>query len=61
MYVGNNTPFTMCITPAGPPARCFPRGLDIMAVLGSERAADILIEEGDTEYAGINTSYDKQL
>jgi len=24
-------------------------------------AADILIEEGDTEYAGINTSYDKQL
>jgi hypothetical protein len=60
MYVGNDTPFTMCITPAGP-ARCFPRGLDIMAVLGSERAANILIEEGDTEYAGINTSYDKQL
>ena len=60
MYVGNDTPFTMCRTGAGP-ARCFPRGLDIMAVLGSERAEDILIEEGDTEYAGINTSYDKQL
>jgi len=60
MYVGNDTPFTMCSTPAGP-TRCFPRGLDIMAVLGSERAADILIVEGDTEYAGINTSYDKQL
>ena len=60
MYVGNDTPFTMCLTDAGP-ARCFPRGLDIMAVLGSERAADILIEEGDTEYAGINTSYDEQL
>ncbi|MCW3129266.1 MAG: DUF3160 domain-containing protein [Methanophagales archaeon] len=60
MYVGNDTPFTMCLTDAGP-ARCFPRGLDIMAVLGSERAAEILIEEGDTEYAGINTSYDKQL
>jgi hypothetical protein len=36
-YVGNDTPFTMCITDLGP-ARCFPRGLDIMAVLGSERA-----------------------
>ena len=34
-----------------------------MSVLGSERAGDILIEEGDTEYAGLNlnTSYEKQL
>ncbi|HJH25871.1 MAG TPA: dTDP-glucose 4,6-dehydratase [Methanophagales archaeon] len=60
MYTGNGTPFTMCYTGAGP-ARCFPRGLDIMTVLGSDRAADILIEEGDTEYAGPNTSYEKQL
>ena len=62
IYVGNGTPFTMCYTGAGP-ARCFPRGLDIMSVLGSERAGDILIEEGDTEYAGLNlnTSYEKQL
>jgi hypothetical protein len=60
MYTGNGTPFTMCYTAAGP-ARCFPRGLDIMTVLGSERAGDILIEEGDTEYAGLNTSYEKQL
>ncbi|NQE05034.1 hypothetical protein C5S32_04105 [ANME-1 cluster archaeon GoMg1] len=60
MYVGNNTPFTMCTTDAGP-ARCFPRGLDVMAVLGSEMAEAILIEEGDTEYAGVNTSYDEQL
>ncbi|MGB7001231.1 MAG: DUF3160 domain-containing protein [Halobacteriota archaeon] len=57
---GNGTPFTMCITGAGP-ARCFPRGLDIMSVLGSERAGDILIEEGDTDYAGLNTSYEMQL
>ena len=49
MYVGNDTPFTMCITQLGP-ARCFPRGLDVMAVLGSEMAEDILREEGDTEY-----------
>jgi hypothetical protein len=32
-----------------------------MSVLGSERAGDILIEEGDTEYEGLNTSYEKQL
>ena len=59
-YVGNGTPFTMCDTLAGP-ARCFPRGLDIMSVLGSDRAGEILMEEGDTEYAGPNTSYEKQL
>jgi len=62
MYIGNGTPFTMCYTDAGP-ARCFPRGLDIMSVLGSDRAGDILIEEGDTEYENLNlnTSYEKQL
>lgn len=31
-------------------ARCYPRGLDVMAVLGSDRAKTILIEEGDTDY-----------
>jgi len=62
MYAGNNceATFTCCYTDAGP-ARCFPRGLDVMAVLGSERAEEILKEEGDTEYAGRNTSYQKQL
>jgi len=60
MYVGNETPFTMCITVAGP-ARCFPRGLDVMAVLGSGCAEAILRDDGDTEYEGVNTSYDKRL
>jgi hypothetical protein len=60
MYVGNSNPFTMKMTPLGP-ARCFPRGLDVMAVLGSDRAYDILEREGDTEYQGKDTSYDKQL
>ena len=60
MYVGDGEPFTMKLT-AGGPARCFPRGLDVMAVLGSERAYEILEEEGDTEYEGIDTSYDQQL
>jgi len=60
MYAGDGQPFTMKMTAAGP-ARAFPRGLDVMAVLGSERAYEILEEEGDTEYEGKDTSYDKQL
>jgi len=64
MYVGNkfgdDRPFTMEMTDGGP-ARCFPRGLDVMAVLGSGRAEDILSYEGDTAYEGTNTSYEKQL
>lgn len=31
-------------------ARCYPRGLDVMAILGSARAQAILAEEGDTDY-----------
>ncbi len=60
MYVGKGSPFTMKMTPLGP-ARCFPRGLDVMAVLGSDRAYEILKQEGDTEYQGKDTSYDAQL
>ncbi len=60
MYVGSDEPFTMKMTMVGP-VRGFPRGLDVMAVLGSERAYQILKEEGDTEYEGKDTSYDKQL
>ena len=53
-------PFTMEFTYGGA-ARCFPRGLDVMAVLGSDEALRILEKEGDTAYVGINTSYYKQL
>ncbi len=62
MYDGDEDkkPFTMEITMGGA-ARCFPRGLDLMAVFGSERALQILEEEGDTSYSGINTSYIKQM
>jgi len=59
-YVGKDEPFTMKMTQLGP-QRCFPRGLDVMAVLGSDRAYDILKSEGDTEYQGEDTSYDEQL
>jgi len=60
MYTGDDSPFTLAYTDAGA-ARCFPRGLDLMAVLGSDDALRILEEEGDTEYSGINTSYEKQM
>ena len=56
-YTGSGQPFTMERIPNVGPARAFPRGLDIMAVLGSDRALEILKKEGDTEY----TYYDKQL
>jgi hypothetical protein len=60
MYTGTGNPFTMKMTMLGP-ARCFPRGLDVMAVLSSDRAYEILKREGDTEYQGKDTSYDQQL
>jgi len=48
-YLGDDNPFTLEFTDGGP-ARCFPRGLDVMAVLGSKRALEILENDGDTEY-----------
>jgi len=53
MYAGDNCAevFT-CEMTGGGPARVFPRGLDAMALLGSQRAKEILIELGDTEYQG---------
>lgn len=48
--------FTLVKTPAGP-IRAFPRGLDVMSVLGSQRAADILEAAGDTAYQ----RYDEKL
>jgi len=46
---GNPIPFSYGTTPIGP-QRCYPRGLDVMAILGSNRARTILIDEGDTDY-----------
>ncbi len=48
-YQGAGKPFTMARTPMGD-IRGFPRGLDILNAMGSERAAEILAAEGDTEY-----------
>jgi len=56
LYTGDNKPFTMEYTQGGP-ARCFPRGLDVMAVLGSDDALAILEKEGDADYV----NYEKQM
>ena len=53
MYAGQNCAqtFTCKYTEAGP-GRCFPRGLDVMALLGSNRAKELLEKLGDTKYKG---------
>ncbi len=53
VYTGdlNNLPFTSVVSIAGI-VRGYPRGLDVMALLGSEQARAILIQEGDTDYVG---------
>jgi len=45
-----------CPPPATREVRGFPRGLDIMALLGSQRAWEILESSGDTQY----TDYEKK-
>ena len=52
-YQGSGDPFTLVLTPNGP-IRGFPRGLDIMTVLGSEKAEEIIRAEGDADYYGFN-------
>lgn len=55
-YTGKGQPFTVETTAMGK-MRCFPRGLDVMLIFGSEVAGDILKEEGDREY----TLYEEQV
>jgi hypothetical protein len=56
-FTGSGTPFTAFAVPGVGVERVFPRGLDVMAVLGSMRARDILDELGDADYA----TYDRAL
>lgn len=55
-FTGTGKTFTQGFIPGVGPTRVFPRGLDVMAVLGSKRALEILREAGDTAY----TDYDDQ-
>ncbi len=60
-YTGGRDPkpFTF-VASGGGPIRGFPRGLDVMAVLGSERALEILKKEGDADYVGYFERVDKK-
>ncbi len=53
-YTGSSDPRPFTFVPS---KRGFPRGLDVMAVMGSERALLILDRDGDTDYL----SYDEQM
>lgn len=55
-YQSSDEPFTLVHSLAGP-IRGFPRGLDVMAVLGSRQAEEIIRAEGDADYH----LYDEQL
>ena len=50
-------PFTFVISGAGRPIRGFPRGLDAMALLGSERAVYWLDELNDSSYENYSVRY----
>jgi len=54
---GRSDAFTTVMIPDHGPVRGFPRGLDIMAILGSDRALEILEDLGDTG----NEKYDEQM
>jgi len=58
-YTENDTPFTLVISRTGMPVRGFPRGLDTMALLGSERAVYWLDELNDSSYKNYSTQYGK--
>lgn len=58
-YLGTGDPFTkMNIYPFGP-VRGFPRGLDIMAILGSARARVLLDAYDDTNYVNYDAQFSK--
>ena len=50
-------PFTYGFTGTGW-ARCYPRGLDVMAIFGSARAKTILTSEDDTAYVNFQQQFD---
>ena len=55
----NKLPFTYVKTDMGREVRGFPRGLDIMALFGSERASEIIKQEGDASYSDYGTRFAK--
>ena len=56
-FTGSGMPFTAFDVPGVGVARVFPRGLDIMAVLGSDRALAILNDLGDSHYEDFDKAF----
>ena len=52
-------PFTAFEIPGVGIGRVFPRGLDLFAVLGSDRALDVLDDLGDANYEGYGEAFRK--
>ena len=57
VYLGDKNPFTLVISGAGRFIRGFPRGLDVMALLGSKRAKELLNELDDSNYKNYDERY----
>ncbi len=58
IYQGDGEkPFTFIIDGAGRPVRGFPRGLDVMALLGSDRSKELLDELDDSNYKDYDRQY----
>ena len=53
-FSGSGKPFTMEVLPVVGSVRAFPTGLDVMAVLGSKRAAELIKLRGDASYKDYN-------
>ncbi len=56
-FQGDNPPFTACYIEDYGFVRCFPRGLDVMALLGSKQAKKILADSEDDSYKGYETEF----
>jgi len=56
-YLGGELPFTAYNVPGVGIARAFPRGLDVMAVLGSRRARAVMDALGDTNYEAYDEAF----
>ncbi len=59
LYQGDGEPFTLIIDGAGRQVRGFPRGLDVMALLGSDRSREILDGLDDSNYKEYDRQYDE--
>jgi DNA-binding beta-propeller fold protein YncE len=58
IYQGDKQPFTLVIDGAGRRVRGFPRGLDVMALLGSNRSRELLDKMNDSRYKEYDRQYD---